>query len=369
MDEPVVRVATMADAEACNAFHNAHHGEARTLAQWTWAFGRSPDARQELPFVLAELSGRVVGTQAFMEVPFLDSRGRYLTAKSEETLVAPEMRGRDLLRAMYARLFDVARQRSVRCIWGFTPAEVAFRRIGFDVPTRTGQLFHPISASAGLTLAGDEASGARLLALRAGGIGAAGLSALVRAVRGTRRPRHDGSAIVVQPLREPADGIGRLCETFVQQWGGTTICRDRPFLDWRIATNPYVRANCFTAIWRDELVGYCAVALGPDGVGYLVDVLAADVHGDPVLASRVVGALLDHSVRRLRDMGATAVRAWRVGGHPFNAVVTRAAHAAGFASIDRGHAVVVHSAFADAPEPVTFDDWYVTRLYTEGRSG
>ncbi|MBT9490425.1 MAG: hypothetical protein IV093_23200, partial [Rubrivivax sp.] len=61
------------------------------------------------------------------------------------TLVSAKMRGKSVFGRMYERLFQYAVDHDYKSIWGFTPAEQAFRKQGFQIPGSTRQLFFAIS--------------------------------------------------------------------------------------------------------------------------------------------------------------------------------------------------------------------------------
>ena len=105
-DGITIRFAQTTDAESANRFHNLHYGTTRTVTQWLWEFDRSPAANGALPFVIAEFEGRIVGTQALILIDMIDQSGGFVTAKSEETLVDPSMRGRNLFARMYVPLLE-----------------------------------------------------------------------------------------------------------------------------------------------------------------------------------------------------------------------------------------------------------------------
>ncbi len=105
---------------------------------------------------MAELDGEIVGTQAFIPVALVDRAGQYLSTKSEETLVSPSMRGKNLFHRMYEPLIAWAATHGVEYIWGFTPAKNAFEREGCLCPIKTSQLFRSFSTSAARRLRGAE---------------------------------------------------------------------------------------------------------------------------------------------------------------------------------------------------------------------
>ena len=84
-----------------------------------------------------------------------------------------------------------------------------------------------------------------------------------------------------------------------------------------------------------------------------------------------VRLLLKEAVIGTRNMGAVAIRGWHVNNHPFDAVIMKSAKSIGFFRLDRGHMVVLyHTEGAERRPPVDgFNDWFVTRIFTEGVLG
>lgn len=363
-----IRYATAADAIECNNFHNEHYGTERTLEQWMWEFS-TPTTSGDLPLVVAVADGEIVGTQGYIPVRFIDERGPFLTAKSEETLISTKMRGKSLLRDLYEPLFEHARTRDCMSIWGFTPAEAAFRRLGFDIPAQTGQLFQAISPSSLLDLAGSDGgrSPFRARAIEAAGVALALWSRLA-AMSATGRLASDERLVTLDDAGLFDEAYNR---RFITNWSGATILRDRDYMQWRVFENPYLRANVVAIVREGALQGHIAFALGEDGTGYLVDVMAASGGGRENDA-RLASILLAEAIRRLKRLGATCIRGWTLNDHPFDRLVRRAAVKLGFVVVRRGSAVVFNTRFQPQPRGTSHDEfsnWYVTRLFMEGVTG
>lgn len=363
-----IRYALPDDADACNAFHNAHYGLTRTDEQWAWEFVR-PTPGGELPYVMVVDDGEVVGSQAFIPIRFIDEAGTFMTAKSEETLVAAKMRGKSVFGRMYELLFQYAVDHDYKSIWGFTPAEQAFRKQGFQIPGSTRQLFlaiNPGSLQEAAKAKDPTVSGLRNLALL--GFGAA-LSIWGRlSGLGPARLRSGEKMIDLEDAALFEHGYSR---RFVEAWGGTTILRDCEFMQWRIFENPYRRATVSAVVADGILLGHVAFVVGDDGAGYLVDIMAAHPAGKDEDA-RIASILIAEAITRLRRMGASCIRGWTLNEHPFDQLVRRVAIRQGFLFLKRGNAVVVHTAFQPNPRRTSHDDfanWYVTRLFTEGTNG
>jgi len=378
-----IRFASIAEAAACNRFYNEGHRKRRTPAQWEWEFVSRDFPRQSLLYAVAEDQGQVIGTQALIPVRMVDGNGVFWTAKSEETLVNPAYRGQQVFERMYELLKQYARSSGIRFIWGFTPATRAFTRIGFETPGKTSQIFFPFTGRAIPALLDRQPGGdmrsrpgqIHRIAYRAAGTAAGFVSSLKFKLKsGAVRIASQGDSragIQFRLLTSAPAEAGEVCRSFIQQWGGCTIMRDTAYLQWRLFDNPYVKALFRGAYVGDRLCGWVAYALGDDGMGFLVDVIAVDGERLRVPAREIVKGLLSTAVDDLRHMGALGIRGWHVNNHRFDSLVLREAKALGFWHVRRGHDVVV--LLVPGPEAESglegFGEWYVTRIFTEGLLG
>ncbi len=348
------------DIEECNDFHNRAYASRRTLAQWRWQFDLLLGGKR--PFIVAKVGGRVVGTQALMPITMLDAAGDILTAKSEETLVDSSMRGKGVFQKMYEPLTAYALEQGVKAIWGFTPAHKAFEGIGFHVPDRTSQLVHPLSVRAAAAFGDSVGTGMRRVALSAA-IGAASFVSAARVAMASDRSR----GIRLQVLEQAPTEAGDLCREFVRGWGGATILRDQAYLTWRYYDNPAVRATLLGAYRGETLVGWVAYSLDDAGIGYIVDAIVLRTED----AQQVLHALMLQAVLTLRAAGALAIRSWRLNAHPFDQLISKVARSLGFHLLRRGEPVVLYLAQGNdaAGSLAVWDDWFVTRAYTQGEVG
>jgi GNAT superfamily N-acetyltransferase len=372
-----IRLIASGEEELCNEFYNFINHKHRRIEQWKWEFTQNTYSSQsgKCPFAVVVDNGKIVGTQAFIPIRMIDKNGVFWTAKSEETLVDPNYRGKQRFEKMYQLLFAYAQEHRFRYIWGFTPAVKAFDRLGFAVPGKTRQLFMPFSvrcvsallekdqqATASKRSAPMRDLAATFLCLMARGVSQIKLST-------TTRPGIPG--LRIETMTQCDDQTGELCKRFIEHWGGVTIYRDKEYLSWRIFNNPYNRCTV-KGVYRDaQLLGWIAYTMGDDGMGYLVDVMVAPPTGDKFKVEHIIRILLLEAVNGTRRMGATGIRGWHVNNHPFDKLVTKIARRIGFFHISRGHAVVIYECDASTRGEIQkrFDDWYVTRVFTEGVFG
>lgn len=369
-----VRLIADGESEKCNDFYNRIYGKNRTISQWRWEFEPRQFQCDKRPFVLVDDNGRIAGTQAFIPIRMIDSDGIFWTAKSEETLVDPDYRGQKLFEKMYQLLFDYADQNGLEYVWGFTAATKAFKRLGFEMPAQTTQLFFPFSTrSISVIKAAHNVAGkarvpalVKSLAYRVG-VGLAGCAASLKYALS----RSDVANLNLKTPEDPPEEAGELCRRFIKHWGGRTIYRDADYLRWRVFDNPYLRPIFRAAYDGDRLVGWAVYSVGDDGMGYLVDLMAAPDEDGKATADEIASMLLSEAVKGTRSMGAVGIRGWRVTDHPFDRLLTRVARRLGFYHNKSGHTVVLRTAESarSRTDFDRFDDWFVSRIYTEGPSG
>ncbi|QQS11074.1 MAG: GNAT family N-acetyltransferase [Rhodospirillales bacterium] len=366
-DNIAIRLATIADGPRCNAFYNAAYGTRRTLDQWTWEFGRAQGPTGNLPFAIAELDGEVVGTQALIVIDFLDALGVRPTAKSEETLVAPSMRGKDLFGRLYEPLLAYARDHDIGAIWGFTPARTAFERLGFQVPTTTAQVICALDAAAAMRLRPQPAAGrVRSVAER---IASLGMATASRIAESSYRPP---TRISLRTEERAPDWADALSHRFIARWGGTTIHRSREYLEWRFFRNPFVQSEFVAAYAGDVPVGYVCVGPTAEGVTALLDAFVADAEDSPITASQIITSLLKEVMTRARANGSSAIRGWAgVTDHAFDRALKSAARRLGWITVRQGNPMIAMllSSVGGRRQVPPVRDWYISRAFTEGSGG
>ena len=363
-----IRLATDSDGPSCNSFYNRIYERQRTDKQWRWEFAHRIPGKDGLPFVHALEGSNVVGTQALIPIRFIDKKGVFLTAKSEETLVDPSMRGQNLLSRMYELAFDVARNGDYKSIWGFTPAERAFTKIGFEIPNYTKQVICVIGLGGTSAITKDRISLGSIskCLLPLADMAFLSWSLVLRIANGWRSKR-----IQIVTLEDPEEIDDRLSKDFISTYGGTTILRDSSYLRWRFFENPYCKATVLAAVKNREIHAYIAFSVDAGGSGQIVDVIAANAGHDIGVDRIALRGLIAEALRRMRRMGAKAVRGWTLNDHKFDQLMRRLYYQAGFVKVSRGSAVVLHTKFGQPPrkDHDDFSNWYVTRAFTEGTHG
>jgi hypothetical protein len=106
----------------------------RTLADWFWEYtGCYEDSSV---FAIVKEKDRVIGTQGFIPIYLNIGNRRFLSAKSENSLLSSEYRQGNLFRELYDFGLEKCRKCGMCLVWGLTPAfKVWKEKLGFSVHT------------------------------------------------------------------------------------------------------------------------------------------------------------------------------------------------------------------------------------------
>ena len=148
-----VRLLQESEKQLANNFFNEIYKTDRPLKNFEWEFFEGPFGKAIYVVAIDEsitAHTKIVGIQCAIPIEMISTQGNVvLTAKSEDTLVDPAYRGQKIFERMYDLLFDACRRAGIKYIWGFTPANKAFERLGFEIPFKAEQallVFKPVAA-------------------------------------------------------------------------------------------------------------------------------------------------------------------------------------------------------------------------------
>lgn len=147
-----IRLLEESEITLANDFFNTIYKAYRSIEDFKWEFMEGPFGKAIYVVAMDSTSAtpRVVGIQCAIPVEMINTKGEIiLTGKSEDTLVDPAYRGKKIFEKMYDLLFAECKKAGIQYIWGFTPAQKAFERIGFEIPFKSEQallVFKPAAA-------------------------------------------------------------------------------------------------------------------------------------------------------------------------------------------------------------------------------
>src|SRR5258708_5206879 len=100
MEDIELRLAGENDIDRINDFYFRVNRRKRSKEQFNWEFNSSPAGKAI--YVIAEHNNKIIGTQCAIPYYITDASGKTkLTAKSEDTLVDHDHRGKNIFENMY----------------------------------------------------------------------------------------------------------------------------------------------------------------------------------------------------------------------------------------------------------------------------
>lgn len=230
----IIRLLSDSEKDLANNFFNGIYKTNRLLKDFEWEFFNAPAGKAIYVIAVDESitsHTKIVGIQCAIPIELISSGGtKVLTAKSEDTLVDPAFRGQKIFERMYELLFEECRKAGIKYIWGFTPANKAFERLGFGIPFKTEQallVFRPLAAYSYLKNLNPRNSLTDKIKI----FGLTILSWLT----GLKRFFVSSATIPETPIEAKSDLFGHAYSG--QQY--FTIHETDAYLSWRLKNNPF----------------------------------------------------------------------------------------------------------------------------------
>lgn len=347
--------------ESCNDFYNQGYKTSRTLEQYHWLYSQSENDLP--PYVIIEEGESIYGIQALIPIKMIDSSGVFETAKSEETFILSDIRGKGFLKKMYDPLFEYAKEKDMKSIWGFTRAVKSLKNAGFETPSKIEYLFLPLNSQSAVHIKNRINSGVINIILPV----ALNIASFYSKTKIFLRRLKKTNLTLIEIKCPPVES-GFLSEKFVKGWGGVTVYRDAKYLQWRIFDNPFTKVYFIGAYMDDQLVGWIAYSTDQEKVGYIIDVFVPPQSGI-ITSNEIIKELIVYSIFAIRSAGASHIILWHASEHPFAVLVKKIANSLGFLSINIGPTVVMKTIKEDNEKIKDWNSWYVTLINSQGMSG
>ena len=284
------RLGTFEDLPAVNALKENWYGPGTGHAPeyFRWAFfDRVPEPSK---LICLEDAGRLVGTQAIFPVFCRQGDRRFLTFKSEETLVDREYRGKGLFKKMYHEIFRETDE-GADFIWGVTPAKEPFNRLGFASPTTSIYTFlFTGSPTKEFPLGGTATS--RKQALKRRGFTEAGRFLRLKTAWKLRGHETDRWVSEQMDLEYYASVWDSMCRQYSEM---VSVDRNPAWLQWRLEKNP---ARSYRMLQYHAGIDRGAILFATDEterIVYLVDFVGS---GQLTRVMQALVAELAHTAQR-----------------------------------------------------------------------
>jgi hypothetical protein len=346
MEDIELRLAGEKDIDAINQFYNRIYQRKRTKEQFNWEFNSAPAGKAI--YVVAVDKDKIVGTQCAIPYYILDKEGKTrLTAKSEDTLVDPKYRGKQIFENMYFQLLMECRKAGIGFIWGFTYAEKPFKNIGFDIPYHSAmglivlKTFPAYKYYSNLSTKNSFIRKLKIFGL------------CVKS--GMDHFFSNRSLKNELPLTEEKIALNTAQFNYLSGSNCYGLKLDEAFLNYRLYTNPYSK-NYFQCTYKEgEEVKASIIFTVNRGIGYILHIFMKD---------EVIGKdFLRTVLKKSKLAECFTVRFWGFKHNALNSKELDLLKNLNFTFVDKGISFVGMTLTKDS---VSWKDFHLSRLASQG---
>ncbi len=347
-----IRLLADEELNLANLLYHKVYGKHRQTSFFNWEFLEGPAGKAI--YVGAFDGDKLIGTQSAIPIYFSGPDGsKILTAKSEDTLLDPEYRGKGLFDKMYSLLIDECKKAEICAIWGFTYARKPFLKIGFQIPfdSLSGvYVIHPFGSYQYLSSLNKQ-NQFKEKALITGMCAWSWMKGLLHTCK---RSDTNITSGVFSENTYLESSILRAEDAFM-------IHEDMDYLNWRIKNNPYPN-NYHELLIRNEenyVMASLTYNMREERIAYIEQLLF-----HPSLDMHAKMELIRHAIAVIRDSGkADIIRFWGFPGNRTNRTEIELLDKCGFFFVKKGTGFVYLPLGEKAPDA---REILISRLYTQG---
>lgn len=363
-----IKRASIGDFDRIQQFTEAFTDKIRTSDEWQWEFMCSFLVPSIYMFASNE-AGKVLGTQALMPAVIISGENSFITAKSEDTLVHPESRGRGLFSSIYEEVFKEAINDGIKLIWGFTGSKKSFASLGFHIYEKGLQTYIYINsylATCKYYSKGIHGGFFKKLIKRIVIYSALLLINVISRFSGLLINSRNNDYTVKKLVR--FDNLtDSLCKHLIKQKPDLiTINRDAAYMRWRIKDNPYYKHEILGLYYHNELVGYLVLGQAVNNLEMVVaDLLVLPDHinlGMPILLQTAIGLSKDSKASHIVFGVMPSSNSYT------QAVITNLMKSQFFRWIGTMPFILKDLSNDEHNNLMNVNNWYINTLMTEGIS-
>lgn len=355
-----IKMAEIEDSEVDEAvsLHNTEYGTKRTPRQWLWEY--KSNYPELAVFVVIKNKERIIGTQGMIPIYLDVEGGKYLSGKSENTLVARKYRRRGLHSRLYGFALSKCKDKGMCCVWGYTSVPVALKlleRVGFAV-------FNNVMCTVILILNVRKFILSTLVS-EGNIIRKIANSLLVMPIRlcscalthGSKKTSRQFS--YEQKLRLASD-VEDLYDRLRKRHPGLIhIKQDDQYISWRVYKNPNIRYLTSFVYEHNALRAYCYISLANPERVFLSDLIFEDWEAGDFLLKAVLAMFRKRKIASVSFLGNTT--------NPLIATVFSSLKKHGFVKIASAP-FVLKNLSCKRPISLDIENWCLSGIWTEGYS-
>lgn len=352
------RLATEADYQKINDFHNFQYKSNRTLEQFYWEFHNGPFGKAV--YVIAEDEGKIIGTNCVIPIDLMCSNTNIIkSGKSEDTLVDPEYRGQKIFYHIYQYLFEMCKAEGIDVIWGFTSASKPFINLGFSIPFQQYQsvAVNNIHKSylylSGLNPKNKQQDKAKIYSLC--------VYSKLKLVSKSSIDRNFLATYAITEDQEIIDGVDSLIQSNLAALPSSfAILQNSTFQKWRIYQNPnFHKTHTYGFFDKNRVLkGLIVLNSHSNDVAYICQ---STFHGKLHESDKI--EMIKYVSKRMFSKGISLIRNWQFENNQLNIQETNCYIKSNHVYLKRGIGFVWKNLSGIDVNP---DMFFLSRISTQG---
>lgn len=349
-----IRLLKDSEIDFVNDLYNTVYKKSRSKAEFEWEFLNGPSGKAiYIVAVDTEKTGNpIIGTQAAIPLKLKNHLGEeVLTAKSEDTLLDPNYRGKKIFDQMYQLLFSACRNAGIEVIWGFTYAKKPFEKLGFEIPFDSLQGIMPLDLiKSGSYLSSLNESNGTWDKFKVYGFV---LYAKLKALNFFTKI-NSSSYVFKQTLAADKSGLFNSISSI------DFLIQDSDYNKWRITANPfkndYVEYSLFL---NDIVVANSIINYRSAGFAYIEQLIF-----EGKLNKNEQLFFIQQLVKVIKDKGAFLIRYWGFENNEISININKQLTACGFTFIKKGTGFVWKN--LNENNRISYNQLFLSRMFTQG---
>ena len=351
MDQIITyRLANDIDIKSINSFYNSVYKKNRTYEQFNWEYNSAPAGKAI--YVIAEFEGKIVGTQCAIPYFIVKENSQLLTAKSEDTLVSPYFRGKNIFENMYKLLIQECINHNIIFIWGFTYADKPFKKLGFEIPFKSSMgllSLNPIKATRyfySITSKKGLSSCFKIFGLS--------VFSFLKYKLGLLK-KTENISLDFENISYSNSNFSYLKSNIL--FG---LKLDHDFLDYRINKNPY-NSNYYTVSYSENgiLKASLKFNITHENVGYIIHTYFSDE-----LSDKKINSFIMKSIKQSKLNNCIVIRFWGFEHNIQNKMEIECLKKSNFIFLPRGISFV--GLKLSKVSEINFSDFVLSRMASQG---
>ncbi len=342
------------------SLHNKLWNDNRTIKQWIWEY--KSNYPNKFVFTVIEDDGNIIGTQGMIPIYINIKNKKYLSGKSENSLLNPKYRGGNLFQGLYELAMSKCKEKKMQFVWGYTTAvKVMKNKIQFYVYENVMYEYNLIvnlKNNLNNILKSKISIIRKILRLIFYSFQYISSKLFSISLRLNKKSLDNKYSISIEPksFNDIHDLYNRLR---IKHPDLIYIDQNKKYIIWRIFNNPNLRYKTYFIYENNKLRGYCYIGINSENNANLSDFTFENFEVGFFLLKKILKDLQDEKIAQISYYGNIK--------NPLIIKVFKLLKKAGFRKKKGEFSFVLKDiSYKNKNQLLNIKNWYLNRLWGEG---